>query len=214
MRNIPANLIALDPSASYSEGERPADDQMTPPSIPMSFNVMDPVIQSIHYGSYGLSSKNHWLLKVFNQSLQSSPTTLEENADLGSSECFGEHVPDAMAKLDREAYTSLAEFRFQNDQFIVRLYDQRYGYSPGILCSTKRSTRHEKDSWQSLAVLAISRRGSFLDLTLNDGVEEPPGLWACIKFPDYESTFINTLYLGLLLGWRSCCNASHYLRGL
>ena len=183
MQSILANMIALGPSASDSEGKRPADG-------------------------------NHWLLRVFNQSLQSSPTTLEENADLGSSECFGGHIPDAMAELDSEGYVRLAELRFQNDQFIVRLYDRPYGHSSRILCSTNRPARHRKDSWQSLVALIMSRRGSFLNLILNDGVEEPPGLWACIKFPDYESTFIRALYLGLLLGWRSCYNDSHHPRRL
>ena len=184
MRSILASLIFLGPSESDSKGERPADDYMTPTSISMSFDVMGPAELSTH------STSNHWLPKVFNQSLPSSPTTFKENADLESSACFDEHVPDAMAKLDVEAYVSLAEFRFHHDQFIVRLYDQPYGHRSRILCRTNGPARHKKDSWMSLVALTISRRGSFLDLLLNDEVEEPPGLWACIKFPDYESTFI------------------------
>ena len=124
---------------------------------------------------------------------------LKQTAELGSSECFGENVPDAMADLDRGGYVVLAEFRLQNDEFIVRLYDRPEGYTPKILCCMKRPGYHRKDSWESLVALNISRRDSFLDLTLNGGALEPPGLWACIKFPDYESRFIRGLYLVLSL---------------
>ena len=215
MRNILAILIASGASASNSEGERPADNQMTLTSISMSSNVTDPaelstvtMPQDILPKGQETGTSNHWLPKVFNQSLQSSPTTLEESAERGSSECFGEHVPDAMIELDDEAYVSLAELRFHNDKFIVRLYDQPYASNPRILCSTKRPAGDRKDFWESLVALNVSRRGSFLDLILNDGVEEPPGLWACIRFPDYESTF------RLSLGWRALYNGIHQPRAL
>ena len=210
MRSILAYLIALGPSVSDIEGERPADDKMTPTSIPMSVNVTGSTELSIHHGT---SNRNHWLPKVFSQSSQISLTTLEEHSDR-SSACFGNHVPDAIAKLDDEGYASLAEFGFQNDQFKVLLYDQPYGYKPRIRCCTNRPVRQWKDSLESLVALNISRRGSFLDLALEGRVEEPPELWACIKFSDYESTYFRGLYLGLSLGWQWPYHDSHHPRGL
>ena len=219
-RSILANLIVPGLSAADSEGERRADDPMNPTSIPMSFNVTGSAKLSTRSKPHkrlpdyqGTSNSNHWLPKVFNQSSQSLPITLEENPDR-SSACFGEHMPEAMAMLDSRANVTLAEFRFQNDQFIVRLCYRPRGYSSRILCSTKRPARRRRDSWESLVALTISRRDSLLKLTLNDGVEEPPGLWACIRFPDYQSTFIRGLYLGLSLRWWSCYSDSHYPRGL
>ena len=222
-QSLLANLITPDLSTSDSEGKRAADNQKTATSITISSDVTVPVEpltgstpQETLPRFQRTSISNHWLPKVFNQSLQSSPTTLKESTERGSSECFGQHMPDAMTKLDDEAYVSLADFRFHNDEFIVRLYDQLqdlpqvqpYGYSPRILCSTKRPARDRKDSWEPLVALNISRRGSFLDLILNDGVEEPPGLWACIRFPNYESMF------RLSLGWPSRYNGIHQPRAL
>ena len=219
MRSILADLITLGPSSSDSEGERLVDDQMNPSFISISFSVTGRAKEiSRHQGT---NNTNHWLPKVFSPSSkvwphwveanwtkeksfaslryrQSSLTTLEGNSDPPSA-CFGEHMPNAVARLDLEAYVSLAEFRFHDDQFIVRLYDQAYGYRPKILCCTKQPALHRKDSCVSLGVLTISRSDSLLNLTLNDGIVEPPGLWACIKFPEYESMFIRGLCLGLLL---------------
>ena len=183
IRSIVLDLIALGPPESDSEGERLVDDHMNPSFISMSFSEMEKKLLSRYQET---SNTNHWLPKVFRESSLSSLTILKENSDR-SSACFGEHVPDAKAKLAVEAYV---EFRFQNDRFIVRLYYQPYGHRSRILCRTNGPARDKKDSWMSLVALTISRRGSFLNLVLNDGVEEPPGLWACIKFPEYESTFI------------------------
>ena len=210
MQTIRTNLIAPGPHASNSEGEPSADDQTTPLSIPTSFSVTDSTEFSIQYG---VTYRDDWLRTVFSQSSQISPTTFEEDSDR-SSACFGIHVPGAMANLEAEGNVILAEFRFQNDRFIVRIYDRPYGNEPKILCCTTRPVHHEKDSLESLKALNISRRGSFLDLTLGDGIEEPPGLWARFNFPDYESTCFRDLYLGLSLGWWPRYHDSHNPRGL
>ena len=120
MKSIPANLIAPGLSASDFEGERPADNQMTPTSIPTSSKVTSPTEnltvstpQETLPNYQRTSTSNRWLPKVFNQRLQISPTMLEESADPGPSELFGEHVPDAIANLDNNGYVGLAEFRFR-----------------------------------------------------------------------------------------------------
>ena len=199
MRSILVNLIALGPSGLDSEGERPAEIETSPSSSPVLFNVTDragavanSTPQKTLHDYQRTSDSNHWLPRVFSQSSQISLTLLKQDSDR-SPICFGEHVPNAIATIDGEGYASLAEFRFQNDQFIVRLYDRPSDHSPGIFCRSKDRSGKRKDSLESLVVLTILRRGSFLILISNHLVEGPPELWARIKFPDYEGTFIRGL---------------------
>ena len=194
MRSILANLIALGPSESDSEGERPTDSQTAPSSISMSFNVTGPAeLQiSIPHDSprdqQGTSSSNHWLPKVF---IRSPPTTPLENVDQASL-CLGEHVPNAMERVDERSYVSLAEFKFTNDDLLVRLYHSPKSGRSRIFC---RKFRVERQSQERLVSLTISRIGPLVRLILL----EPRRLWAYFKFPNYEGTFMSVLCLVLSL---------------
>ena len=210
MRSILVNLITLGRSGSDSEGERPADNQMSPTSILTSSSVTEPLTFSTPQRKL---SEDHWLSRVFDQSSQISSTFFKEDSDQ-SSACFGEPVPDAMANVDRHGYFSLGEFRSPNGRFIVQIYYNPQDYSSGILCRWTGHLGWRGYYWESLATLTISRRGSFLELTQSDEVEERPGLWARIKFPDYEGTFIRGLYPGQSLEWRSRDRDNYHPRGI
>ena len=200
MRSLLANLIAVGPSESDLEVERPSDDKMTPTSIPMSFNVTglaEPHIPDVSHESprdqQEAGSSKHWLPKVFNQS---RPSTLLENPGQ-SSASFGENVPIDMAKPEARGYLNLAEFTFEDGDLLVGLYQRPESGRSGILCRTVRPARRRKRSWEHLVSLVVSRSGPFLDIYIDRQVEGTQPLWARIKFPDYESTFIRLLYLAL-----------------
>ena len=201
MRIVLANLIAVGPSESDLEVERPADDKMTLTSIPMSFNVTglaEPHIPNVSHESprdeQEAGSSNHWLPKVFNQS---RPSTLLENPGQ-SSVSFGENVSIDVAKPEARGYLNVADFKFEDGDLLVGLYQRPKSGRSGILCRTVRPAHLRKRSWEHLASLVISRSGPFLEIIhVNRRVEGTQPLWARIKFPDYESTFIRLLYLAL-----------------
>ena len=210
MRSKVVNLITLGLSGSDSEGERPADNQMSPTSILTSSSVTEPLTFSTPQRKL---SEDHWLPRVFDQSSEISSTFFKEDSDQ-SSACFGEPVPDAMANLDRHGYFSLGELRSPNGRFIVQIYYNPQDYSSGILCRWTWHDGWRRDCWESLATLTISRRGSFLKLTQSVEVEERPRLWACIKFPDYEGMFIRGFYPGQSLEWRFPYSDNYHPRGI
>ena len=200
MRSILANLIALDPSASYSEWERLVDDQMPLSPISKSFNITGLAEPHMPYISHKRSrdqqeagSSNHWLSKVFNQS---RPSTLLENPG-ESSVLFGENVPIHMAKPEARGYLSVADFTFEDSDLLVGLYQRSESGRSGFLC---RTAHLGKLSWEHLVSLVIERSGPFLKLIYRDREVERTGtrtLWAGLKFPDYESMFMRLLYLAL-----------------
>ena len=203
MRSILANLIALDPSASNSEGEQPADDQMTLSPISKSFNITGLAEPHMPYISHKRSrdqqeagSSNHWLSKVFNQS---RPSTLLENPGQ-SSVLFGENVPKHMAKPEARGYLSVADFTLEDGDLLVGLYQRSESGRSGILCCTAQPAHLGKLFWEHLVSLVLERSGPFLKLIYRDREVERTGtrtLWAGLKFPDYESMYIRLLYLAL-----------------
>lgn len=105
-------------------------------------------------------------------------------------------MPGVMARLD-EAYVGLIELVYETGDLIVGLYYCPEDCRSRILCRTIRPAHKKKESCEPLYSLSIGRSGPFLKLFAN--FFEPPRLWACLRFSDYEGTFMKLLYLALSL---------------
>ena len=103
-------------------------------------------------------------------------------------------MPGSMARLD-ERYFGLIELVCEPGDLIVGLYYRPQDCRSRMLCRTIRPAHLRKESCEPLTSLVISRSGPFLKFF--EIYTEPPSLWACLRFSDYEGTFMKLLHLGL-----------------
>ena len=131
-------------------------------------------------------STHHWLPDVFSQS---RPATLLENTEQ-TSVLLAPHMPGSAARLS-ESYTNLLELPFEDGDLLVRIYQHSHDARSRILCRIVRPPRLQKDCDLPLVSLLLERSGPFLKLLHVDANGVNPKLWACLKFPTYEGTFID-----------------------
>ena len=133
-------------------------------------------------------STHHWLPDVYNQP---RPATLLEDTGHTGQEAFlfGPDMPGSPALLD-ESYTKLIEVPFEGD-LLVTIYHRSHDGRSRILCRIVRPPHLQKVCDLPLVSLLIERNGPFLKLLHVDASEAKPKLWACLKFPDYEGTFVD-----------------------
>ena len=174
-----ARLTASGTSMTGSEGESPAAYRLS-----RLFEHKN----SLH--GQGMSTSEHWLHRVFNQSL---PTTTFDYTHQPSA-CFGQHLPDVMARMD-ETYANLIELPFENDDLIVRLYWRPEDGNSKFFCRTILPGDSSRDCCVWLGSLNVMRSfGPFLRFFLRDSVSP---LWAELKFPNYEGIWTRRLPLML-----------------
>ena len=132
------------------------------------------------------ASTHHWLPDVFSQS---RPAMLLENTEI-TSVPLAPHMPRSVARLS-ESYIKLLELRFEHGGILVRIYQRSHDARSRILCSTVPPPRLQEDCDLPLVSLLVQRSGSFLKLLRVDASGVNPKLWAALKFPTYEGTFID-----------------------
>lgn len=105
--------------------------------------------------------------------------------------CLAQSMPASVARLDA-GYVSLIEFVCETGDLIVGLYYRSHDCKSRMLCRTIRPAHLKRESCEPLISLVISRSGPFLKLFAI--YFEPPKLWACLRFSDYEGTSMKLLY--------------------
>ena len=130
---------------------------------------------------------HHWLPDVYNQPRPA--TLLEDTEHTGQKEfLFGADTPGSPALLD-ESYINLIEVPFEGD-LLVTIYHRSHDGRSRILCRIERPPHLQKVCDLPLVSLMLERSGPFLKLLHVDASEVNPKLWACLKFPEYEGTFV------------------------
>ena len=129
---------------------------------------------------------HHWLPDVFSQS---RPATLLEDTEQ-TSILLGPHMLGSEARLS-ESYIMLLQLPFEDGDLLVRIYQRTNDARSRIFCRIERPPRLQKDCALPLVSLLVQRSGPFLKLLHVDASGSNPKLWAALKFPSYEGTFID-----------------------
>lgn len=106
-----------------------------------------------------------------------------------------------MARLIENGYVNLIELPFESDDLIVELFQHPTTYRSMVYLHTKCPGYSSKICLIDLESLNVSRNGSFLHFYERDqsGRAPKPEVWARLRLPHYESTFLTFLSLALSL---------------
>ncbi|KAI4183291.1 MAG: hypothetical protein LQ346_006374 [Caloplaca aetnensis] len=134
------------------------------------------------------SSRGHWLPIVF---AQSRPTTqFRQTGEIST--VYGVNMPGASARLAEE-YDKILDLPFEDGDLRVRLYHRSSDQRARIHCRLSRNGRSQKQTCLPLTSIRIQRHASTIKLCRVDSSGHMKELWACLRFPSYERSYMNLL---------------------
>ncbi|ERF75288.1 hypothetical protein EPUS_00080 [Endocarpon pusillum Z07020] len=141
----------------------------------------------------------HWAMKVF---LDTSTTPFNRTGN--GSRCYGEHTPEARARLEVD-YQDILEITFSGQsELTVRLYCREGDHRARILCKWPRGSGGSKYSCLPLNLLEFHRSESSLQICMKRHGSSRLDLWANLNFSTIERLVIFHCTLLSLRGHDAC----------
>lgn len=148
-----------------------------------------------------------WIKRCLTELVSSTPSLRDQSIQTTASKmsiCYGSNDPQARSGLG-ELYDKVAEFRFCENSGVlsVNIYVRKSDRHAKILCVSPRSRSNVKLCCVALRSLYWNHTGARVYLqTLTDrGYEGEEGLnWATLQFDDFETAYLFTSTLSVLLG--------------